>query len=185
MQGIRASFVDSYREFGKARTITTASMFGAVSIVLGSLTLQAGDFLKVGFSTIANQMVYLLFGPAVGGCFGAALDVLKYFIKPTGEFFPGWTLGAAAAGVLYGLFFYKKRLTFLRVLAAEFTVSVVCNMLLGTLWLDIMYGKGFFVLLRARVLKNLLMCPANALIFYSLVRAMEQAGVFRALRKSV
>ena len=108
MQGIRASFVDSYREFGKARTITTASMFGAVSIVLGSLTLQAGDFLKVGFSTIANQMVYLLFGPAVGGCFGAALDVLKYFIKPTGEFSRAGRWGRRRRACCTACFFTKR-----------------------------------------------------------------------------
>ena len=147
MRKMTMLFRDSYKELKSVRTVTTMAMFAAVGVILGSLTIQIGDFIKIGFSTIANQFVYYLFGPAAGCFYGGALDVLKYLIKPTGPFFPGWTLSAMAAGVIYGSFFYKKKLTVWRVLAAELTVSVICNMFLGTLWLDIMYGKGFFVLL--------------------------------------
>lgn len=179
-----ALFRDSYLEFKKTRTITTASMFAAIAVVLGSMSLEIGNYIKIGFSSIANQFVYYLFGPVFGGFFGGALDLLKYFIKPTGEFFPGWTLSAMAAGVIYGCFFYKKRLTIWRVLAGELTVSVICNMLLGTLWLSMMYGKAFMVLLPARVIKNLIMSPVNALVFYTLVWSLEKSGVFRMVRKA-
>lgn len=184
MKKLTALFQDSYRELKSVRTVTTMAMFAAVGVILGSLTIQIGDFIKIGFSTIANQFVYYLFGPAAGCFFGGALDVLKYLIKPTGAFFPGWTLSAMAAGVLYGCFFYKKKLTVWRVLAAELTVSVICNMLLGTLWLDIMYGKGFFVLLPMRVFKNLVMWPVNSFLFYTMAWAMEQSGVLRMIRRS-
>lgn len=100
------------------------------------------------------------------------------------KFFPGWTVGAMTAGVLYGCFFYKRKLTIVRVLAAELCVSVVCNMILGTLWLDMMYGKGFFVLLPMRVIKNLVMWPVNSFLFYTMTMAMEQTGIFRLIRKS-
>jgi len=184
MQKLATLFHDSYLEFKKTSTITTASMFAAIAVVLGSMSLEIGNYIKIGFSSIANQFVYYLFGPVVGGFFGGALDILKYFVKPTGEFFPGWTLSAMLAGVIYGCFFYKRKLSFLRVLAAELTVAVICNMLLGTLWLDIMYGKGFMVLLPARVIKNLIMSPVNALVFYTLVWSLEKSGVLRMVRRS-
>ena len=181
MKKLATLFQDSYRELRKVGTVTTMAMFAAIGIVLGSLTIQIGDFIKIGFSTIANQFVYYLFGPAVGCFYGGALDILKYAVKPTGAFFPGWTFTAMAAGVLYGLFFYKKKLSLVRVLAAEFTVCVLCNMILGTLWLDMMYGKGFFVLLPMRVIKNLAMWPVNSFLFYTMTFALERTGVFRLI----
>ena len=185
MKKLATLFQDSYNELKSVRTITTMAMFAAIGVILGSLTIQIGDFIKIGFSTIANQFVYYLFGPAAGCLFGGALDILKYLVKPTGAFFPGWTLSAMAAGVIYGCFFYRKKLSLRRVLAAELAVSFVCNIILGTLWLDLMYGKGFFVLLPMRAFKNLVMWPVNSFLFYSMTWALEHSGVFRAIRGSV
>ncbi len=196
MKKLATLFQESYREFYeygpdqktvkgvRVKTVTILGMFGAISIILGALTLAIGDYIKIGFSSIANQFVYYLFGPTIGGLFGGALDILKYIVKPTGAFFPGWTVSAMAAGVLYGCFLYKRPLSFRRVLAAELTVSVVCNMLLGTLWLTVMYQKGFWALLPMRVLKNLIMWPVNSVLFYSLAWVMEHGGVFRMIRRT-
>ena len=177
-------FSDSYRELRQVKTIAAMGMFGAISVVLGSLTIVIGDYIKIGFSSVAQQFVYYLFGPVAGGFFAGAMDILKYFIKPTGAFFPGWTISAMTAGVLYGCFFYKKPLSIPRVLIAEFTVSVVCNMLLGTLWLTIMYEKAFMALLPVRVIKNLVMWPVNSMLFYTLTWTMEHSGVFRVIRRA-
>ena len=74
--------------------------------------------------------------------FAGAMDILKYLIKPTGSIFPGFTLIAMLAGLIYGSFYYKKELSFWRVLAAHITVALVCNVLLNTWCLSILYGKG-------------------------------------------
>ena len=182
MKKLATLFTDSWQEFHQVRTVTVAAMFGALSVVLGYFTLAIGDYIKIGFSTIVNQFVYYLFGPVVGGCFGGALDILKFIIKPTGAFFPGFTIGAVAGGVLYGCFFYKRPITLKRVLAAEFTVALVCNVLLGTLWLSMLYGKGFFALLPMRIFKNLITWPVNSLLFYTVGKTLEAAGVFRLLK---
>ena len=87
-------------------------------------------------------------------------------------------------GVLYGCFFYKKPIALPRVLAAEFTVSLVCNVLLGTLWLSMLYGKGFLALLPMRIFKNLVMWPVNSMLFYTIGKTLEAAGVFRTLKMS-
>lgn len=184
MKKLATLFTDSWNEFHQVRTITTAAMFGAISVVLGYFTIAIGDYIKIGFSTICNQFVYYLFGPVVGGFFGGALDVLKFLIKPTGAFFPGFTIGAMIGGVLYGCFFYKKLIALPRVLAAEFTVSLVCNVLLGTLWLSMLYGKGFLALLPMRIFKNLVMWPVNSMLFYTIGKTLEAAGVFRTLKMS-
>ena len=111
-----------------------------------------------------------------------SLDIIKYLVKPTGEFFPGFTLTAMVAGLLYGWFLYKRPISLKRVLAAELVVSIVCNMLMSTLWLSMLYGKGFMVLLPMRAVKNLIMWPINSMIFYTVAKTMEASGVFRTLK---
>ena len=175
-------FTDSMEELKHVNTVTVMAMFAAIAVVLGYFTLVLGDYLKIGFSTIANQFVYYLFGPVAGAAFGGALDILKYIIRPTGAYFPGFTIGAMVGGVIYGCFLYKRPIRFTRVLAAELTASVICNMLLGTLWLSMLYGKAFMVLLPMRAFKNLIMWPVNSMLFYTIGKTLEASGVFRLLK---
>ena len=182
MKKFTALFTDSLEELKHVNTVTVMAMFAAISVVLGYFTLVLGDYLKIGFSTIANQFVYYLFGPVVGGLFGGALDILKYIIRPTGAYFPGFTLGAMIGGILYGCFLYKRPIILARVLVAELTVSIVCNMLLGTLWLSMLYGKAFMALLPMRVFKNVIMWPVNSMLFYTIGKTLEASGIFRLLK---
>ena len=182
MKKFTALFRDSMEEFKHVNTVTVMAMFAAISVVVGYFTLVLGDYLKIGFSTIANQFVYYLFGPVAGGLFCGALDILKYIIRPTGAFFPGFTISAMVGGVLYGCFLYKRPISFWRVLAAELTVSIICNMLLGTLWLSMLYGKAFMALLPMRVFKNIMMWPVNSILFYTIGKTLEASGVFRLLK---
>ena len=92
------------------------------------------------------------------GClFSGILDVVKYFLKPSGPFFFGFTFNAMLASFMYGCFYYRKKLTIKRVLAAKFIVMLTVNVLLNTLWISMLYGKGIMVLLPARALKNLIL----------------------------
>lgn len=182
MKKLTTLFTESFHEFKCVRTLTIAGMLGAVAIVLGYLTIQIGDYVKIGFSTIVNQMVCYLFGPVTGGIFGGALDILKYLVKPVGGYFPGLTLVPATAGVIYGIFYYKKPISLWRVLAAELLVAVICNMGMTTWCLSMITGKGFLALLPVRALKNIIMWPINSLLFYSVGKALEASGMCRFLK---
>jgi len=54
--------------------------------------------------------------------------------------------------------------------------------ILNTMCLSILYGKGFMVLLPARALKNLVMWPIDSMIFYSMSKALDTMGVFKTIR---
>ena len=90
---------------------------------------------------------------------------------------------AMLAGLIYGSFYYKKELNFWRVLAAHITVALICNVLLNTWCLSILYGKAFAVLLPARLVKNAIMCPIDAFIFYHIAKVLDVTGVFKMIRK--
>jgi ECF transporter S component (folate family) len=150
-------FISSYRELKNVRCITLTAMFGAISIILGSLTIMVGDFLKIGFSFLPNEFVFYLFGPFVGAIYGAFMDILTFIVKPTGTFFPGFTVSAILTGLIYGTIMYKRPLNIKRVIVANLIRIVFIDILLNTYWLTILIGKGFFVLLPIRALKGLIM----------------------------
>ena len=101
-----------------------------------------------------------------------------------------WTLSAALAGLIYGLFFYdcnikisKKKVTgekrsLLEIIDFKFLIRVVLaltidtllvNVLLGTYWCSIMYGKGFMFYLTMRFTKNLIQLPINIFLTYNVI----------------
>lgn len=181
MTRLATLFTCSFRQLKEAKTVTICAMLGAAAIVLGSLSIEVGPTVRIGFSGIPNELVHYLFGPVAGSLFAGALDILKYMIKPTGGFFPGFTLVAMLAGVIYGSFYYKKPLTLWRVFAAHLAVSLVCNVLLNTLCLSVLYGKAFMILLPPRIIKNLIMWPIDSLIFFYIAKILDAAGMFRFL----
>jgi ECF transporter S component (folate family) len=183
MKKMAAVYGDSWQELKHVRTITTVAMFMAVSVILGFFTIEAGPYLKIGFGSVVNEFVYYLFGPVVGAVYGGVLDLVKFVAKPTGAFFPGFTLNAILGGVLYGSILYRRPLSLGRVLAANLAVAVICNICLNTLFLSIMSGKAIIVLLPVRALKNLIMWPVDSFIFLIIARTMENVGLVRAIRR--
>ena len=81
--------------------------------------------------------------------------------------------------------FFIKKLPIWRVLAAKFVVMLVCNVILTTLCLTVLYGQAFMVILPARALKNLIMWPIDSVIFFAITKALEQIGLFRMFQKPV
>ena len=105
-----------------------------------------------------------------------ALDVLKYFLKPTGPFFFGFTLNAMLSGIIYGSILYRKPVSWKRILIAKFLVKLFINCVLGTYWLSMLYGNAFLVLLPARLLKNVIMLPIDCVILYFTLNYIGQAA---------
>ncbi len=174
-------FKSSYRELKSVRCITLTAMLGAVSIVLGSLVVMVGDFLKVGFTFLPNEFVYYLFGPVVGVIYGAALDILTFIVRPTGPFFFGFTLSAIITGFLYGIILYKRPLSMKRILVANLFQLVIIHLLLNTYWLTILYGYNFMAVLPIRALKAFIMLPVETIMLYFVIKGVEASGVISKL----
>lgn len=182
MRKIIETIKSSFSELKSIKTLCIMGMLGALSIVINQFTIQIGDFLKIGFSNECNVMIDCLFGPVVGAVFGGGMDILKFIIKPTGGFFFGWTLSAILAGVIMGFGLYKKKITYIRLLIVRLANALIINAGLGTLWLDMMYGNGFLALLPARLIKNIVAAPVEALIFFVIYKSLEKAGIFKLIR---
>lgn len=182
MRKLKEQFVDSWHELKHVNCLAVTAMLIAVGIILGYFSIQVTDFMRIGFSGLANELGAYMFGPVVGGLMGGIGDILKYIMKPTGPYFFGWTLNAVLGPVIYGIMFYKKPISVKRILVAKIIVAVVVNMLLGTYWLSIMYGKAFFVLLPARALKQIASVPIDTALLYVVLQMLAKAKAFVLVR---
>lgn len=169
MQSFKSLYLNSIKELKITKNLVFCGLMGALAIVLGAIaTINIGPYIRIGFSGLPNRIVDFLFGPVVGSLFGGMLDVLKFIVKPTGPFFFGFTFDAMLAGILFGSILYKKPLTIWRVLLAEFLCKLIVNCGFNTLWISILYGKGFLAILPARLIKNLVMLPIDtAMVYFS------------------
>ena len=175
MRKIKEIFSNSFKEMFVTRNIVLCGLLAALAVVLGMVaSIDIGPYIRIGFSGLPNRVVECLFGPVVGSIFGGMLDVLKYIMKPSGPFFFGFTFNAMVAGVIYGTVLYQKPVTIKRILVAEFLTKLIVNCLLNTLWISMLYGKGFFALLPLRVLKNVIMLPIDSCILYFVLIYMKK-----------
>ena len=105
---IHSQFSSSFRSLKSTRTITTTGILLAIQMVLSSYgVIEVTDSLKISLAHLALTPTAILFGPIAAGLQGALSDVLGFILKPTGPYFPGFTLTAALLGVIYGMALYK------------------------------------------------------------------------------
>ena len=175
MKKMKELYLSSMRELASPKNLALYGVMGALSMVLGIVaSIQIGPYIKNGFSGLPNRIVECLFGPVIGCIFGGTMDILKFIAKPDGPFFFGFTFDAMLAGVLYGSILYKKPVTIPRVFVAELAAKVIVNCGFNTLWISVLYGKGFLAILPMRLLKNAIMLPIDTIITFAMLTLATQ-----------
>ncbi|MDO4621828.1 MAG: folate family ECF transporter S component [Eubacteriales bacterium] len=164
------------------KILTTSAMLLAMAVIFGFLKVPITPTLEIRFTMIPIAVAGTLFGPVVGGIVGALSDIVAYLVKPTGPFFPGFTITAAIGGVIFGLMLHKKKITVVRMLIANALYSLIVGMILNTLMLAILYGylgdmTKFMAMFIGRVPKELLMIPINTALILIIHRALKQVHV--------
>lgn len=156
------------------RVLTATGMLSAIAIVLGFFKIPVTQLIELRFQSLPIASAGYLFGPAAGGIVGFIADVGGYLVKPTGPFFPGFTITSIMSGVIFGCFLYGKKPTLQRILAAEIVYTLICGILLNSLWLSILYGRGFIAAMSARLVKELIMIPVNTVMLAALMQPVKR-----------
>ncbi len=191
-------FLSSAKELKSTRNLVICAMMAALAIVLSYTTsFYITQEIKIGFSGLPNRLVDFMFGPVVGCIFGGLMDVIKFFIKPDGAFFPGYTLTAMVGGLIYGIFYYRLQIkrpqlttetgwpkvkawilantaSILLILIANVLVKCICNIGLNTLWSSMFTGKAWIALLPTRIVKNLIQIPTDTVLHFVLLKLFCQ-----------
>lgn len=170
------SFSRSLGELKNPRCLVLTAMFIAMNITLDLLKLRIDipGFPRIGVGFLTNASIGMLFGPVVCMMMGFCTDVLGFMLNPGtggGGYFPGYTLTAMVAGVIWGVCLYctdsksEGKLSFLlRTLAARVLITLVCNVFMNTLWLTLQGGKGMWVTLIGRLPAQMLILPIQYLL---------------------
>lgn len=140
------------------------SLLIAIEVILTRFCSIQTPIVRIGFGFLPIAIVAMMYGPLSAGIAYVIGDLLGMFLFSSGGYFPGFTLTAFLTGLTYGVFLYKKTVTWPRILGAVLTVCLVLNLGLDTYWLSIMMGQGYLALLPVRILKQFIMVPIQTLI---------------------
>lgn len=166
-------------QFKNVKVLTAAAMLAAIAVVLGFFKIPLTPTIEIRFAQIPIAIASGLFGPFVGAIVGVVSDIGGYILKPTGPFFPGFTISAALSGVIFGLFLYKKPFTLPRIALAMLVKTILVGLFLNSWWLSILYKKGFAILVGGRIVKEMVLLPIFILLLYFLLKFIEKSGVWK------
>ncbi len=176
---LSSRFGESLRALSHTRTVTTVGLLLAIQMVLSSYgVIEVTDSLKISLAHLALTPTAILFGPVAATLQGALSDILGFIIKPTGPYFPGFTLTAALLGLIYGVALYKTKRTVWHIVAARVAVCLLLNITLNTVFLAMLYGPSRLALLPARIVKNLIQLPIDCLLLSAMCRAVSRLPKF-------
>ncbi len=166
-------FKESYKELKKTDAIVFAGILLAISVFIDRFSISIGNIAKLGFGFVITCASATLFGPVYSGILGGVGDILKHFISQNGSYFFGWTLNPILAGIVYGIFLYKKgfdinnkKQFLIRIIVAKIIVGLVINIGLGSYWIYLTSGKAFLGLLQIRATKEIVIFPIQIIILF-------------------
>lgn len=178
LQGEFDLLKSSSMELKSTRSLAGLGLLMAMNIIVGSLFIEINSYLRIGFSFLVVGICGYYYGPVSTGVAGAAADIIKYLLRPSGPFFPGFTLNEFIAGFITGIILYKKSVTMKRVFVTRLCVVVIVNIILTPLWLSVLYGKGIMVYVSARVIKNIILLPIDTIALYGTLKSVSRVRAY-------
>ena len=133
---------------------------------------------RLSFGEIPLMLSGMILGPVYGAFTGAVADLVGYPFNPQGAYFPGFTLTAAVSGFIPGLMgkWNKKPLSW-QSLSLAVSITTIVTSLMNTLWLKILCGEAFAVLLPPRILAALILIPIYVLVIKVLLNAFTKLNL--------
>lgn len=154
----------------QTKLVVTIGLLAAMHIVLSRfLSINAWN-IKIGFAFVPVFLAAWAYGPVPAAAVGALGDFLGAILFPIGPYFPGFTLSCALTGVIFGLLLHKEQ-TLPRIFAAVMLNQFGVSLLLSTLWLHILQGAPYTVLLAARVWQSAILAAVELVTITALTRS--------------
>ena len=168
-------------EFRNVRVLAFAGLVCAMAIVLEGLPIYLlGPSLKIYFSFLVVGLGCMCYGPVVGMMAGAIIDTVGFLLAGYGEpYFPGYLITAMLSGLIYGVMLYQRKPTIPRLIVTRLLINYGSNVLLGSVWKAMLYGKGYLYYLSTGMVKNTIMIPIEVALMWLALNAAEKHGLDR------
>lgn len=183
-------------------TLCQVALLIALEIVLnrfGSINLS---WCKIGLSFVPMALCGMLYGPIWAAAAYAVSDFLGAMLFPIGPYHPGFTLCAAAMGMVYGLLLRRKPsetavtldeakgryrgILFAKMCAAAVINCLVIGLVINTGWVAQLYGsKTYWGWFAYRLIQYAVLVPAQIIllpVLYNLVAMLQKNGLAPAYK---
>lgn len=128
-------FLDSIKVFKDMKSLITISIILAIVMIFKFIPIPSGfGSLGLTWGFLFLSIACMIYGPFPAFLIGALSDLIGFLIRPTGPFFPGYTLDAMLACFTYAMLLHKTHITFTRCLISRVIVGLIINSLLGSIW---------------------------------------------------
>lgn len=168
-------------EFRNVRVLALSGLVCAMAIVLESMPIYLlGPSLKIYFSYLAVSLGCMCYGPLVGMAVGGVIDSVGFLLAGYGEpYFPGYLITAILSGLIYGVMLYRRKPTVPRLLVTRLIINYGSNVLLGSVWKAMLYGKGYLYYVSTGLVKNTVLLPLEVFLTWMVLRAALNYGLDR------
>lgn len=168
-------------EFRNVRVLAFSGLVCAMAIVLQSMPIfLLGPTLKIYFSFLVVSLGCMCYGPLVGMMVGGVIDSVGFLLSSFGEpYFPGYLITSMLSGLLYGLMLYRRKPTIPRIIVTRLIINYGSNVLLGSVWKSMLYGKGYLYYATSGLVKNTIMLPIEVFLTWMVLGAAVRYGLDR------
>lgn len=161
------------------KDLVLLGLFVALAIVLKKMTIGS-SILQIGFGFIGTVLLAYKFGPFWGSIGAMIVDIVGTLIfNSGGVFFPGFTISAIVAAIIYGIFLYEKPIAIWRIAVSTILVTIIVNIFMNTYWIAWManFKINFNILLVQRLAKELISPWIQMIIIYVILKAINNVKI--------
>ena len=174
---------EAARNLKSTRMLALAAMVVALRAICNMLEIPLAPGLNINVAGIFNAVGAMVYGPVVGVGGAIVSDPLGYLLHPDGPYFLPFMLTDMSSSFIFGLFFWRRRLTVGRAMTAKFTVNMISNVVLTSLIMKwyyfVFYGvekaEAYNLINLARIVKNLVLFPIEAILIAVVLGALSPA----------
>jgi len=164
----------------KTKKLVLSAMLLAISIILSRFISIKTQLLVISLNFIPIMISAIWLGPKYSTLIAALSDLIGAILFPFGSYFPGFTLSSAITGLIYGLFLYnktneeRKDINFIiRLILSSILSLGIVGLLITSLWLHILYGSAFAVIISSRIITQIIMLPIQVITIFLLEKALR------------
>lgn len=171
------NFLESAKKLKETRVISACAVLIALYVVLYAYPIKLAPELRITFTFIPLALSGWIFGCVPAMLVGGISDIISALLFPQGAYFPGFTLTAILSGLIFGLFLYKKEKVVLGVIVSRTLINLLLNIALNSLWLSMLYKKGFIVYLASHFFKNIVLLPVEIILLIVVIKFLTRHGI--------
>lgn len=161
------------RRTSTARRLSAFALLITLQIVLTRFLSIQTPIVRISFLFVPIALSAVMFGPWIAGMLAGIADVMGFLLNPVGTFHPGFIVSAGLTGVIYGLFLYRKEITWWRIGLAALGVTLLIHLGLNSLWLAQIFGKGVWGMIVSRLVKEIILFVVQIPIIYGVCQALK------------